>query len=137
MTLWEILVLATIRLSRDADYDELHYISTTDNLIRGLLGVCKYGPTSRVYSLQCIKDNLGLIDDETVEQVNALVVEAGHQLVKKNDEKLNVKLDSYVFESNVHFPTDYNLLLDAACKSIHFASELASSAGLDGWRKAA
>lgn len=137
MTLWEILVLATIRLSRDADYDQLHYMSTTDNLIRGLLGVCKYGPTSRVYSLQCIKDNVGLIDDETLEQVDALVVKAGHQLVQKKDEKLNVKLDSYVLESGVHFPTDYNILCDAACKSIHFASELASSAGFDGWRKSA
>ena len=43
MTLWEILVLATVRLARDADYDHLHYMATTDNVIRGLLGACKYG----------------------------------------------------------------------------------------------
>ena len=83
MTLWEILVLATVRLARDADYDHLHYMATTDNLIRGLLGACKYGETQRDYSLQSIKDNIGLIDDEILDEINELVVEAGHQLVKK------------------------------------------------------
>ena len=89
MTLWEILVLATIRLTRDADYDQLHYMASTDNLIRGLLGACRFGETGKEYSLQSIKDNIGLIDDETLEQVNDLVVEAGHELIKKKDEKLN------------------------------------------------
>jgi hypothetical protein len=135
MTLWEILVLATVRLARDADYDHLHYMATTDNVIRGLLGACKYGETDRDYSLQSIKDNIGLIDDETLEQINALVVEAGHQLVKKKDETLNVKVDSYVLEANVHFPTDINLLFDAARKSIELANKLSVSAQLPGWRK--
>jgi hypothetical protein len=84
MTLWEILVLATVRLARDADYDHLHYMAMTDNVIRGLLGACKYGETKRDYSLQSIKDNIGLIDDDTLEQINELVARAGHQLVKKN-----------------------------------------------------
>lgn len=135
MTLWEILVLATVRLARDADYDHLHYMATSDNVIRGLLGACKYGETNRHYSLQSIKDNIALIDDETLEQINALVVEAGHQLVKKKDEPLNVKVDSYVLEANVHFPTDINLLFDAARKSIELASRLSMSAQLPRWRK--
>jgi hypothetical protein len=137
MTLWEILVLATVRLARDADYDHLHYMAMTDNVIRGLLGACKYGETQRDYSLQSIKDNIGLIDDETLEQINELVVEAGHQLVKKKDEALNVKVDSYVLETNVHFPTDINLLFDAARKCIELATRLSAFAKLKGWRKAA
>ncbi len=140
MTLWEILVLAAIRLARDADYDHLHYMATTDNLIRGLLGARKFGDiefgeSKKDYSLQSIKDNVGLIDEETLDQINELVVEAGHQLVKKKDEKLNVKIDSYVLESNVHYPTDANLLFDAARKCLQLASRLASAACLRGWRK--
>lgn len=135
MTLWEILVLATIRLTRDADYDHLHYMASTDNLIRGLLGACRFGETNREYSLQSIRDNIGLIDDETLEQINDIVLEAGHRLVKKKDEKLNVKIDSYVLESNVHFPTDINLLYDAARKSLELAARLAGEAQLPGWRK--
>ena len=83
MTLWEVLVLATIRLTRDADYDHLHYMASTDSLVRGLLGVCRFGETNKEYSLQSIKDNMGLIDEATLEQVNDIVVKAGHQLVKK------------------------------------------------------
>jgi hypothetical protein len=135
MSLWEILVMAVIRLARDADYDHLHYMATTDNLIRGLLGACKFGETQKAYSLQSIKDNVGLIDEETLNQINELVVQAGHQLLKKKDEKLNVKIDTYVLESNVHFPTDVNLLFDAARKSIEYARRLASEAQLGGWRK--
>ncbi len=135
MTLWEILVLSTIRLTRDADYDQLHYMTTTDNLIRGLLGACRFGETNKEYSLQSIKDNIGLIDDEVLEQVNDLVVEAGHALVKKKGEKLNIKIDSYVLESGVHFPTDVNLLYDAARKCLQLAGRLAAEAHLPGWRK--
>ena len=83
MTLWEVLVLATIRLTRDADYDHLHYMASTDSLVRGLLGVCRFGETNKEYSLQSIKDNMGLIDEATLEQVNDIVVKADHQLVKK------------------------------------------------------
>jgi len=135
MTLWEILVLATVRLTRDADYDHLLYMTTTDNLIRGLLGVCKFGQSNKEYGLQTLKDNVALIDEETLHQINELVVQAGHQLLKKKDEKLNVKIDSYVLETNVHFPTDYNLLYDAARKCIDYAKELAFGANLPGWRK--
>ena len=136
MTLWEILVLAVIRLARDTDYDELHYMSNSDMHIRGLLGVKKFVENSKEYSLQSIKDNIGLIDDETLDKINELVVEAGHHLVKKKDEKLEVKIDSYVLESTVHFPTDINLLYDAARKSLQLAQRLASLAQLAGWRKA-
>jgi hypothetical protein len=135
MTLWEILVLATIRLTRDADYDQLHYMATSDILVRGLMGACKFGETGKEYSLQSIKDNIGLINEATLEQINDIVVEAGHQLIKKKDEKLNVSIDSYVLESNVHFPTDINLLYDAARKSLELAARFAAEAQLPGWRK--
>ncbi|MCH8020826.1 ISNCY family transposase, partial [candidate division KSB1 bacterium] len=136
MTLWEILVLATVRLARDVDYDALHYMSNSDMNIRGLLGICKFGKTAREYSLQSLKDNIDLLDDEMLEQINDLVVEAGHQLIKKKDEKLNVKVDSYVLETTVRFPTDINLLFDAARKSLQLAQRLAVAFRLPGWRKA-
>lgn len=135
MTLWEILVLATVRLTRDADYDQLHYMVESDFILRGLLGANKFGETQRRYPLQTIKDNVGLIDEETLEQINELVVKAGHTLLKKND-GLDVKVDSYVLETNVHFPTDLNLLYDAGRKCAELAEKIASDADLAGWRKA-
>jgi hypothetical protein len=48
-----------------------------------------------------------------------------------------VKADSYVLETNVHYPTDLNLLWDAARKSIEILSSLYEQLGLQGWRKKA
>lgn len=39
-------------------------------------------------------------------------------------------------KTNVHFPTDYNLLWDAARKCIEISCQLAEKQGLSGWRKA-
>ena len=47
-----------------------------------------------------------------------------------------VKTDSYVLETNVHYPTDMNLLWDAGRKSIELSSRFHKSLGLLGWRKA-
>ncbi len=44
-------------------------------------------------------------------------------------------MDSYVFESNVHFPTDYNLLWDCNRKCIELISKLTQQLGISGWRK--
>lgn len=47
-----------------------------------------------------------------------------------------LKTDSYVIESNVHFPTDYNLLWDCMRKSIDMVEKvLKCYPELKGWRK--
>ncbi len=46
-----------------------------------------------------------------------------------------MRADSYVLESNIHHPTDCNLLWDAARKSIGLAASLAAELGLPGLRK--
>jgi len=42
-----------------------------------------------------------------------------------------------VLETNIHFPTDVNLLNDAARKSLQFAARLVVEAQFPGWRKSA
>lgn len=134
MTLWEILVFAVIRLARDMDFDQLHYVSETDMLLRALLGVNKFGTTDKHYSLQALKDNVSLLDEATIREINALVAKAGHQLLESNDD-LDVNIDTYVLESNVHFPTDLNLLFDASRKCIQLAQKLCRGTSITGWRK--
>lgn len=46
-----------------------------------------------------------------------------------------LKTDSFVVESNVHFPTDYNLLWDSARKCIDMVTRLQERNNLPGWRK--
>lgn len=85
MNIWEILVLGTMRLNLDIDYDHLHDLANNHMTVRGILGVHKqkvfYG--GRQYSLQTIKDNICLLDEQTLQRISEVVVKAGHQLKKK------------------------------------------------------
>lgn len=137
MDLWEILVLAVVRLCVDANYDELHHMANYDGLLRGILGVATTDfSQGKVYGLSTIKDNVRLLDEDTIERINLVVVAAGHRVVKKKgDLALNVKADSYVLESNVHFPTDLNLLLDSNRKCIDILGACQERHRLPGWRK--
>lgn len=133
MSLWEILVLGVVRLTLDINYDRLEHIANYDSLVRAMLGVSTFGGKIKRYPLQTIKDNVSLLDEETINKINELVVKAGHRI--KRTKKLEVKVDSYVLESNVHFPTDLNLLWDACRKSIELVVEIVSGSSVSGWRK--
>jgi hypothetical protein len=133
MSLWEILVFSTIRLALDADYDRLHHIANYDSLVRSFLGISNFGEKLKKYSLQSLKDNIRLLDEETIDQINDIVVNAGHRL--KKIDRLDIKVDSYVLETNVHFPTDLNLLWDAGRKCIALANQILQGVLISGWRK--
>ncbi len=120
MDLWHIFVLAQVRHCLNISYDELQHIANYDKLIRQLMGVeTEFGYEKKEFEYQHIYDNVTLLDNETIKELNEVIVEFGHSVFKKKDtEALRLKTDSFVVESNVHFPTDYNLLWDSARKSL-------------------
>src|SRR3972149_2711010 len=82
MELWHILVLSVVRLGLDANYDRLEDFANHHNLIRQILGVETAFGEGKVFSMQSIKDNVCLLDEEAVNKINEMiVVRAGHQLV--------------------------------------------------------
>lgn len=83
MSLWEIVVLAVVRLALDIDYDRLEHIANYDLLVRAIMGVSSFGENIKRYPLQTIKDNVGLLDAETIDKINEVVVKAGQELAKK------------------------------------------------------
>jgi hypothetical protein len=137
MELWHILVLSAVRLGLDADYDRLEDFANHHKLIRQILGVETAFGEGKRFSMQSIKDNVSLLDEETVNKINEAVVRAGHKLVKKKGDGLRIKADTYVLESDVHFPTDVNLLWDAARKSLDLIEDAIREGLLEGkgWRK--
>ncbi len=137
MNLWTIFVLAGARMCLGTDYDRLHYLANSDSLLRKMIGYCDAFFDDDDISLQTIKDNVTLLDDETLKGINDVIVKMGHGLFKKKEtDLLVVKTDSYVLESNVHFPTDYNLLWDSARKSLDMIGKLLlNEPMLEGWRK--
>jgi len=139
MNLWELFVLAGTRLCLNTNYDRLHHTANYDTLLRQILGVYEPIVGGKVYEYQNIIDNVKLLDDETLKQINDIIVEAGHGLIKKKEtEALRLKTDTYVIESNIHFPTDINLLWDSGRKCIDVIGYFISQEGreIDGWRKA-
>lgn len=143
LSLWEILVLGTMRLNLDADYDTVYDLSNHHEVVRGILGVHTrqvFGE-GKYYPLQTLKDNIALLDEETLKEISEVVVKAGHRLKKNGngqDVALNFKTDTYVVESNVHFPTDINLLWDSARKCLDTIALILREPApikIEGWRK--
>jgi hypothetical protein len=138
MDLWHILVLAVVRHALDTNWDRLHYLSNYDELLRGVMGVHATAfieEEKKEFTYQSIIDNVVLIDDKLLEQVNEIVVEAGYQIIKKKEEELRLKTDSYVLETNVHFPTDLNLLWDSCRKCLDILDAIRQEVPIAGWRK--
>ncbi len=137
MEQWKILVLGVLRQGLNADYDRIHELSNEHNTIRKMLGHGGWEDEYR-YELQTLKDNLRLFTPEILDRINQEVVRAGHVLVKKSPQDgLNARCDSFVVETDVHFPTDTNLLLDAIRKTIETCADLANANGLTEWRQSA
>jgi len=134
MDLWKILVMGSLRLNLNCDYDRLLDLVNNHKTIRQMLG---HGFTDDDlgYHLQTLKDNVQLFTPEILDEINQVVVQAGHKLKKK--ESLAARCDSFVVETNVHYPTDINLLLDAVRKTITLTAGYAELTSIGGWRQSA
>ena len=136
MDLWHILVLGVVRLCLDCDYDRIEYIAHYDTLVRQIMGLPQFGVDPVPLHHRTISDNICHVDADLLAAINAIVVRHGQPLLKKNAaEKLELKTDRYVLETNVHYPTDANLLFDAARKSIDLLAPLGLRHDVGGWRK--
>ncbi len=140
MDLWHVLVLGVVRLALDCDYDRLEYMVHHDTLLRRIMGLESHfsGEFDKGFHHKTLSENVCHVDDALLAEINAIVVQAGRSVFKKKDhEPIHAKSDTYVLETNVHFPTDLNLLWDACRKCLDLLPRLAHSHHLPGWRKAA
>lgn len=135
MEMWKIFVMGTLRLSLNCDYDRLHELVNEHKTIREMLG---HGSMDqdKEYTVQTLRDNVCLLTPEILEQINQVVVKHGHRLVKKKSEVLKTRCDSFVLETDVHYPTDINLLSDAIRKVITLIARLCEENGITEWRQA-
>jgi transposase, IS5 family len=135
MDLWKILVLGTLRLNCNIDYDKVHELANNHRTLRLMLGHSETDSGS-LYALQTIRDNISLLTPEILDEINQIVVRAGHDLVmKKKGDVLKASCDTFVVETDVHYPTDTNLLFDAMRKTIHLIAIICSEIGITEWRQ--
>ena len=138
MDLWHILVLSIVRQACNTNWDKLHYYANNDRGMRSIMGIETNDFDNDIeFEYQNILDNVSLIDAETINKISALVVGYGMKLFKKKeDEVLKIKADSFVLETNVHFPTDLNLLWDSLRVTLRLLNrELVFLPQVEGWRK--
>lgn len=137
MDLWTLFVLAQARLCLNISYDRLHDLANNHSTFRQIMGIETDHSIKKVsVEYQNIIDNVSLLDDASLVKINDVIVSMGHEVFKKKEtEALRLKTDSFVVKSNVHFPTDYNLLWDSArkCSDVikYFTDKYTS---INGWR---
>lgn len=138
MDLWRILVLGVVRLGLDCNYDRLEDMANHHTLIRQIMGLSPMRePGEKPFHQKTLSQNVCHVDEELLSQINAVIVKAGRTLFKKKDgdEPIRAKADSYVLETNVHYPTDLNLLWDGQRKCADLLQPMVEAHGIPGWRK--
>jgi IS5 family transposase len=132
LSYWTILVLAAVRLGCNFDYDKLQDLAEQHRTLRLMMGIGDW-QDQEDFDWRRIRDNLCLLRPTTLEQINHLLVAAGHQLAPKAIEA--VRGDSFVVETNVHYPTESTLIADGLRQVVTLAANLAERHGLPGWRQ--
>ena len=82
MELWKILVLGTLRINCNWDYDKLHDIVNNHKTLRKMLGHGSFDE-NYYYPLQTIKDNVSLLTPEVLETISTVVIKTGHDFQGK------------------------------------------------------
>jgi transposase, IS5 family len=134
MDLWEILVLGTLRLACDWDFDKIRNIANKHVDVRCMLGFAD--DDRKPYGLQTIIDNLSLFTPKINDQINQIVVNYGRTVAGSQQGDIRAACDSTVVKTDVHFPTDINILLDAIRCTLHSLHAICPGLGIGGWREA-
>ncbi len=131
---WEITVLASARLGCNLDYDKLQDLAENHRSLRQIMGIGDWQADEVDFDWRRIEDNLNKLRPETLQKINALIVKAGHVLEPEAIE--SVRGDTFVVETNIHYPTESSVIGDGLRKIVHLATELAKEHELGGWRQA-
>ena len=130
---WEIAVLAAARLGCNLDYDKLQDLAENHRSLRQIMGIGDWQAEEVDFDWRRIEDNLIKLRPETLKKINSLIVSAGHELKPKA--VAAVRGDTFVVETNIHYPTEATLISDGLRKIVALAAELAEENSLSGWRQ--
>lgn len=133
LSYWEILVLGAVRLGCNLDYDKLQDLAENHRSLRLIMGIGDWQDEEVDFDWRRIEDNVIKLRPETVKKINDLVVAAGHPLAPQAIEA--VRGDTFVVETNIHYPTESGLISDGLRKVVALAAKLAARHGQPGWRQ--
>ncbi len=134
MNYWEIVVLAAARLGCNLDYDKVQDLAENHRSLRRIMGIGDWQDDEVDFDWRRIEDNLTKLRPATLQKISALVVKTGHVLEPEAIE--SVRGDTFVVETNIHYPTESSVIGDGLRKIVNLAAELAKEHQVDGWRQA-
>lgn len=129
---WQVVVLAAVRLGCNFDYDKLQDQSENHRSLRTMLGVGGWNDDES-FAARRIRDTLCQLTPKTLEAINNTVASAGQELFP--EAATSVRGDSFVIETNIHYPAESSLILDGMRKVIPLCAKLATEQDLSGWRQ--
>ena len=118
----------------------MEHLANYDCLVRQILGLSPVrAPEEKPFPHKTLSENVCQVDELLLQQINTSVVQAGRAVFKKKEngapEPIRAKADTYVLETNIHFPTDLNLLWDAQRKCADLLRPWVRRYEWPGWRK--
>ena len=125
-------MLAAVRLGCNLNYDKLQDLAEQHRNLRLIMGIGDWEEAT-VFDWRRIQDNICLWRPATLEKLNHLIVAAGHKLFP--EAATAVRGDTFVVETNIHYPTESSLIGDGLRKVVTLAAVLATKHKLPGWRQ--
>lgn len=136
MDYWTIFVFGVSRVALNADYDRLQNLVNNHSALRRIVG---HGDLDghKQYSTTTLKDNIRLLTADLLDEINTFIVTYGQKAIHpySKNKVLNCRGDSYVAKTNVHYPTDINLLYDAVRKIIEIVAQTCKANNISGTRQ--
>lgn len=132
MDYWQILVLAAVRIGCNQNYDKLQDLAEQHRALRHIMGTGDWEEEGD-FNWRRIRDNVCLLKPETIETISHLIVTAGHEFAPEAAKK--VRADSFVVETNIHYPSESSLIVDGVRLILQLCVLLATQFGFAGWRQ--
>ncbi len=132
MDYWHIMVLASVRLGCNFTYDHLHDLAENHNRLRAIMGIGEWdGETN--FSWRTIRNNICLLKASTIDAISQIIIREGHAIIPEAVETM--RADSFVMETNIHYPTESSLIRDGLRKIMELCIQHAAVHQLSGWRQ--
>ncbi len=129
---WQIVVLSAVRLGCNYDYDKLQDQAENHRALRTMLGVGQWDEDTS-FGARRIRDTLCQLKPDTLAAINQAIVSCGQEI--HTEAARSVRADSFVVETDIHYPTESTLIGDGMRKIIPLCIDLAKKIGQSGWRQ--
>lgn len=130
---WQVIVLAVVRHGCNLDYDKLQNLAEEHRSLRLLMQIGDWDkPTS--FDWRRIQSVLTMLRPHTIQSINQAIVAYGQDL--HGEARQEVRADSFVIETNIHYPTESSLIYDGIRKIVALCVPLARELDQTGWRQA-